>query len=532
MSMSRWKRWTGLGGLLLLSHCQSPVPGSGLPADTGERHITAPAPVVAEEIPQVVRPLPLVSPPRFEPPLELYSVVVQDVSIRELLFAMGRDAAINVDVHSGVTGTISINAIDQTLPQLLERISRQADIRWRFERPDYLVVEPDLPFLRTYQVDYVNIARSSQSEVRVSSAIEDSAVGSTGSLDNHNSTSVLNQTSNNAFWATLADNLSNILGVTEESAGGNIIINSESGLVTVRASGRQHEDIQAYIDSVTVRSRYQVLIEATIVEVVLNDRFQSGVDWSMLGRDGGQVSFEQSLTGLNLDEAPTNILTIDKSAGADAISSTIRLLSQFGELTVLSSPRVMALNNQTAMLRVVDSRVYFTISVEPGQPATATSPFVPPVYYSTVHTVPVGFTMAVTPQISENDQVTLNVRPTISRIVRFVNDPSPALADADVVNAIPEIQIREIESILKVDSGQIAVLGGLMQDSLDRSSEGLPGASRVRGVGNLFRYQDDTAAKTELIIFIRPVVIRNASVNGDLRNYSEFLPSTTGTRGN
>ncbi|MFM1894962.1 MAG: hypothetical protein RLZZ385_36 [Pseudomonadota bacterium] len=531
MMPSHWKRCAGFGGLLVLYGCQSTIPGTPAAGEIDNRHITTPAPVVASAIPEIVRPLPLVSPPQIEPPLELYSVVVQDVQIRELLFAMARDAAINVDVHNGVSGTISINAIDQTLPQLLERIARQADIRWRFERPDYLVVEPDLPFLRSYQVDYVNIARSSTTEVRVSSAIEEGAVGNTGSIDNNNSTSVLNQTSSNAFWQTLAANLADIIGA-EDVDSGNIIVNSESGLVTVRASSRQHEDIQAYIDSVTSRSRYQVLIEATIVEVELNDRFQSGVDWSILGRDSGQVSFQQSLTGLNLDEAPTNILTIDKSAGADAITSTIRLLSQFGELTVLSSPRVMALNNQTAMLRVVDSRVYFTISVEPGQAATATSPFIPPVYYSTVHTVPVGFTMAVTPQISENDQVTLNVRPTISRIVRFVNDPSPALADADVVNAIPEIQIREIESILKVDSGQVAVLGGLMQDSLDRNSEGLPGASRLRGVGNLFRYQDDTAAKTELIIFIRPVVVRNASVDGDLRNYSEFLPTSQNLRGN
>jgi general secretion pathway protein D len=249
----------------------------------------------------------------------------------------------------------------------------------------------------------------------------------------------------------------------------------------------------------------------------------------MLARDGGQVSFAQDLTGLNLNNSPTNVLTIDKSAGPDAVNATISLLSQFGDTQVLSSPRLMALNNQTAMLRVVDSKIYFTIDVEQGFPGTATSPAIPPTFTSTVHTVPVGFTMAVTPQISESDQVTLNVRPTISRIIRFVNDPNPILAESEVVNAIPEIQIREIESILTVDSGEIAVLGGLMQDTVDSDVVGLPGLGRLPVVGDLFNYRDDNAIKTELIIFIRPVVVRQPSMSGDLQNYREFLPSSAGT---
>jgi len=209
------------------------------------------------------------------------------------------------------------------------------------------------------------------------------------------------------------------------------------------------------------------------------------------------------------------------------VTSTIRALSQFGDLRVLSSPKLMALNNQTAMLRVVDNRIYFTIDVEQGFPATATSPAIPPTFTSEVHTVPVGFTMAVTPQISENDQITLNVRPTISRILRFVNDPNPILADSQVVNAIPELQIREIESVLKVDSGEIAILGGLMQDTIDSDVDGIPGINRVPIIGNLFNYRDDNTIKTELIIFIRPVVIKQPSLNGDLEEFRQFLPNPT-----
>jgi len=482
------------------------------------RHLSALEAGPESDIPDIVRPLPAVTAPQLEAPLELYSVVVQDVDVRQLLFAMARDADINIDVHSSVTGSVSMNAIDQTLPQILDRLARQVSIVWDFEREDYLTVEADLPELRNYQIDYVNVARNATSAVEVASGV--------GGDETNTSTSSLSQVSNNDFWQMLESNLSTILG---ESAGddstSSIIMSPESGLVTVRATNRQHEDIFTFIETVRTRALYQVLIEATIVEVNLNDRFQSGVDWSLLARDNGQVSFTQDLLGLNLASTPTNVLTIDKSAGPDAITSTVRLLSQFGDTKVLSSPKIMALNNQTAMLRVVDSRIYFTISVEPGVAASAAGPGIPTVFTSEVHSVPIGFTMAVTPQISENDQVTLNIRPTISRIVRFVNDPNPALAAENVINQIPEVQIREIESILKVESGQIAILGGLMQDTVENSNSGLPGLNRLPIIGNLFSRKDDNLVKTELIIFIRPVVIKQPSIDGDFERFREYLPT-------
>lgn len=528
-----WRSVPTLVGFVLLAGCNSlTTENAAMDAMVVEdRHLTAPPVVDAASIPEVVKPLPLLTAPQPEAELELYSVVVQDVPVRDLLFAMARDANINIDVHSSVDGLVSLNAIDQTLPQILQRIARQVDIRWAFERADYLVVRPDVQEWRNYRVDYVNVARNSESAISVSSAVTGN-LASGQSTELNNSSTIMTQNTLNDFWQTLLANMSVLLGESGDAEGTvsrSVIINPESGLVSVYATSVQHESIRAFIDSVSTRSLFQVLIEATVVEVNLSDDYQSGVDWALLARDNGQVSFSQDLLGLNLDANPTNVLTIDKSAGPDAINATIKLLSQFGDIQVLSSPKLMALNNQTAMLRVVDNKIYFTIEVEAGIAGTASSPAIPPTFTSEVHTVPVGFTMAVTPQISDDDQVTLNVRPTISRIIRFVNDPNPALADANVINAIPEIQIREIESILKVDSGQIAVLGGLMQDTVDNSTSGLPGLNRIPGVRNMFSLRNDKSSKSELIVFIRPVVIKQASVNGDLQNYRDFLPgSSTG----
>ncbi len=534
--------------IVLLAGC-----GTSLPSENEQaRHILPPAEVQSDEIPDVVRPPAILPAPTVAEAPQLFSVVVQDVSVRELLFAVARDAGVNIDVHPQVLGTVSINAIDQTLPQILDRIGRQVDMRWQLSETSGLLVEPDFPYLQTYRVDYVNVLRESNTQFSVATSISSGVGGGGGAGGTNNSIAQLSQESANSFWTTLVANLTAILESSQSTAIGAaadaesddddsqgddlaasavsiptaaIIANPESSIVTVRASSRQHREVQAFLEYVRTRSLYQVMIEATVVEVSLNDDYQSGVDWASLSRDNGQIDFLQSVNGLNLNNAPASMLTIDKSAGPDAVSTTMRMLSEFGDLRVLSSPKIMALNNQAAMLRVVDNRVYFTVSAEGGQAATATSPAIAPTYTTTVNTVPVGFVMSVTPQISENDQVTLNVRPTISRIVRYVNDPNPILADAGVVNAVPEIQIREIESILKVYSGEIAVLGGLMQDSLENSSAGLPGVSRVRGLGNLFSYKSESAVKTELIVFIRPVVIKQPSLDGDLEEYREFLPS-------
>lgn len=513
--------------LIALSMSTLAACGTTLPEENQTiRHILPEEAVASDEIPDIVSSRSILPEPTVREAPELFSVVVQDVSVRELLFAIARDAGVNIDVHPGVIGAVSINAIDQTFPQILERIGRQVDMRWSMDAVNGVMVEPDSPYLKSYRVDYVNVSRESSTGFNVSTAI--TSVGGGASSGANNSIANLDQSSNNNFWMTLTANLSAIMGESteEESSAPSAIISSpESGLVTVRATSKQHQEIGRFIDTVKTRSLYQVMIEATVVEVTLNDRYQAGVDWALVSRDSGQVDFLQSLSGLNITDAPASMLTIDKTAGADGVGATMKMLAQFGDIRVLSSPKIMALNNQAAMLRVVDNKVYFTIEVTAGTPATDNSAATPALYTSEINTVPVGFVLSVTPQISENDQVTLNVRPTISRILRYVNDPSPALTDAGVVNAIPEIQIREIESILKVFSGQTAVLGGLMQDSLDASTSGLPGLSKLPGLGNLFSYRDDIASKTELIVFIRPVVIKQPSLDGDLQDYKEFLPT-------
>jgi MSHA biogenesis protein MshL len=204
------------------------------------------------------------------------------------------------------------------------------------------------------------------------------------------------------------------------------------------------------------------------------------------------------------------------------IGFAVSLLQSFGKVKVLSSPKVSVLNNQTATLKVVDNLVYFTISVN-VTPGNASANAVVS-YTSTPNTIPVGFVMSVTPQIDDAGAVTMNMRPSISRVLDYVDDPNPALATSGTISRIPEIQTREIESVMKVDTGDIAVMGGLMQESVNNTRDQIPGAGSLPFLGNLFRYVNDASIKSELVIFLRPTVVRDASLEGDYTNYRTLLP--------
>ena len=207
-------------------------------------------------------------------------------------------------------------------------------------------------------------------------------------------------------------------------------------------------------------------------------------------------------------------------------TSALKLLESFGSVRVLSSTKISVLNNQAAIMRVTDDLVYFTL--QPGTTSITVSGSgtvqAPATFTTTPNVSPVGLIISVIPQISDTGTVLLDVRPTIRRQIGDVSDPNPALAAAGVSSLIPVIQTREMESVLRVQSGQIAVLGGLMQDSVSKTEDTVPGLNRIPGLGSLFEQRKDLNQKTELVIFLRSTVLKDPSVAGDFRNFRSLLP--------
>ena len=531
--------WYGvlLGAVFAFAGCaMEPVANS--PGHIAVENTPAPIP----DIPPPITQLP--TPPELPHPKEQerYSVVVTAVPVREVLFALARDAQINIDITPGLSGEITLNAIDQTLTQILDRIGRQVDLSYRFDN-DVLVVGPDAPYRHTYELDYINMTRESDSTVGVSTQIATSGSSSgesAGSGGNNSSSTEVRNRSLADFWRQVSVNLHGILGVPLEETDQNrvpvtdrIQINTLTGLVAVLATHREHRLVRGYLDRLLESSQRQVLIEATIVEVQLNRQNRTGVDWSILGNQG--FGFDQSLLGSELQNPPFSVLTYtNDESDLGAISAAVRALETFGDVSVLSSPRLMVLNNQTALLKVVDDRVYFTFEVDPA--IVSDGVVTPPTVETEIHTIPVGLVMTVTPQISRTRRVSLNIRPSISRIVNFVQDPNPELrgnlGQEPIISLIPEVQVREIESVLTVDSGSTVVLGGLMQDSAESNADGLPGIGRAPVVGRLFKFQDDQRQKTELVIFLRPLVVDSPDLFDDeFEVYRNFLPKLSDSRG-
>jgi general secretion pathway protein D len=531
-------------------------------------------------------------PPKPTAKEQTYSIVVYDTSVKEVLFAIARDSKLNVDIHPSIKGNVTLNAVDQTLPAILERLSKQVDLTYKIQG-NVLSITPDQPVLRTYAVDYVNMSRDTSGFIGAAAEISstgqgalDSAGGSTGG-SNSSRTSISSE-SKSHFWETLEKNIKDILAETDKEVivartnslsatnqksanntqsakktdadvtnattlekekedakneyktlfAGTVIVNREAGVINVRATNKQHEKVQEFLDKVMGSVKRQVLIEATIVEVKLNDSYQAGIDWAKIAGSTGGLSFGQKLgstvtvnptTGLPATSA--NAFGVLPVAGFVAaytnpgskfgnIAASINLLEQFGKTAVLSSPKLMVLNNQTAVLKVVDNLVYFTVTTTPAVLGSSGSVTSPPTSTSTVHSVPVGVVMTVTPQINNAGNVNINVRPTVSRKVGDAQDP------VNELNFIPVIQVREMESMLQIASGNTAILGGLMQDEAVKNTDQVPGVSKIPMVGKAFTGKNDANRKTELVIFLRPTVISNASLESDeLSTYKQYLPS-------
>lgn len=281
----------------------------------------------------------------------------------------------------------------------------------------------------------------------------------------------------------------------------------------------------------------QVLIEAKIVEVTLDDQFQSGIDWTKLGTN--VINFSGNLSGLGTGaNAPSSVATFAINPGHD-LDTAVKLTESFGTTRTLSSPRLHAINNQEAVMTFADNKVYFTISVTaPTTTTTGTTSTTPtaPTVTSTAHTVPIGIIMSLQPSIDmEHNEVTLNVHPTLSRILDTVDDPGVSIAVAQAIaaltataqgttgvqalagikSAVPEVEVRELDSVLKLKSGQVMVIGGLMQDVSSNTDAGIPGASGIPWLGNLFKGVSRENVTTELVIFIRATIV---STSGDADN--------------
>lgn len=308
-------------------------------------------------------------------------------------------------------------------------------------------------------------------------------------------------------------------------------LNRQAGLVNVYASEHAQKEVEEYLKLVRRAVTAQVLIEAKILEVTLNDEYSTGIDWRVLMGEGvfqyGTTSlFPAGTDTLGLDSVAGTALsntvgalplsTVPEGASnfalgyvSDDVQALVQAISAFGSVRALASPRLTVLNNQSAVLNVANNRVFFDIDIDVTTEEGVSQVDID----SDIRNVPEGVLVNVQPSINlDNGTVSMAVRPTITRIVDTKPDPAvqyvTSFNDVEGVESlVPELNVQEIDSVIQVKSGRPVVMGGLLQDRVAANQNGVPVLSEVPMVGSLFRQHTDLVQKTELVIFLKATIL-------------------------
>jgi general secretion pathway protein D len=290
-------------------------------------------------------------------------------------------------------------------------------------------------------------------------------------------------------------------------------LGKQAGMVSVYGTERQHEQVESYLDELRRSVTSQVLVEAKILEVSLTDEFATGIDWTLLDGLSGELTLDFSVTGVRPNLSPASSPNTDFQIGyaGNDIQGMVEAISRFGTVRALASPRMTVLNNQSAVLNVANNSVYFEIDIDitqDGGGGSNTS------VDSEIKNVPEGVLINVQPSINLDDRtISMAIRPTITRIVDTVNDPAVAFLGAGIDSEIPIVNVQEMDSVIKMGSGQVLVLGGLMQDRVSSTQQGIPVLSEIPMFGGLFRNQSDNIEKSELVIFIRARIVEDTNLD-------------------
>jgi len=524
--------------------------------------------VTEPPIPELADILAAPQPPKISQAQLVSIAVTDDVPLKDVFIELARLADVDIEIDAGITGGVSFRAKDRPFNEVIERITDMAGLRYTM-KDNVLRIERDAPFIQIYALDFLNIERSSDNSISLATnVLSNSGGGGGGTGLTSGSTSSITSKTTSDFWAKFEEGITQIIayqptrlvstttvasqiapaaprapgaaaagGGAGGEGGGNVlptpvptaattaapastgsapgyILNRQASTLTVNASEKQHQLIRRFLDKLTANATSQVLIDAKIVEVTLNNDYQSGIDWSKLDIHGIDATAK---FGAVSDAANIFTFNFQRSGRVVDLASAVQMTEVFGTTRTLSSPRLHATNNQQSVLTFAENQVYFTLEItqsESSSTTTTTSGINRTTVTSTIHTVPIGIILSLQPSINlETNEVTLSVRPTLSRVTTSVSDPAVAYLlaqDSSLVglsSQIPVIEVRELDSILKLKSGQVMVIGGLMQDASSNTESGVPGLSSVPFLGNAFKGVDKDNETKELVIFIRATIV-------------------------
>lgn len=453
---------------------------------------------------------------------EKYDIEADGVSVKAFFTGLVADTPYSVAIHPQVSGEISLSLKQVSMEQVMELLS---DL-YGFDisrKSNVFRVLPAGMRTETLSVNYLLMKRDGSTQTSiisggVSQADNNSGGNSNSNLNNFsgnsaNSNNLGNQFGNNAngtsistrtetdFWTDLKTSLESMVGTEDGRA---VFVTPQAGLVTVRAMPDEIRDIKHFLKISEASLQRQVILEARILEVALDDGYQQGINWSEVVANVGSTDFTFSNTAANIGNRISASLggVTSLSFLNQDFSGVISLLSTQGNVQVLSSPRVTAINNQKAVIKVGDDE-YFVTDVSSQNTITSTTTSVVP----NIELTPFfsGIALDVTPQIDESGSVLLHVHPSV--IETQEQEKVVSLNQEQIVLPLAQSTIRESDTIIKAASGEIVVIGGLMQTTLTDSESKTPLLGDIPLLGELFTNKSQRETKKELIILLKPTVI-------------------------
>lgn len=469
---------------------------------------------VPEEINQaLLPPIEIKLPDGKITPLESrFDLAISNAPARDVFMGLVEGTPYSMVVHPDVKGFLSLNLKEVTVPEAVEAIRQVYGYEYRRDGGRFLILGAEMQ-TRLFNVNYLNVARSGTSNVNVGGGGIGGAGGGTsggtgGGTAGGSGTVQVSTTSQSDFWKNLTAALAAIVGT---DGGRKVIVNPQTGIVVVRAMPEELRVVEDYLGVTHATVNRQVVLEAKIVEVELKNEFQSGVNWSLISANsrgqlfdsrgrvfgggtaggGGSGTISSSLGG---------IFSLQLASGD--FSLLIDALKGQGEVQILSSPRVSTVNNQKAVIKI-GGEEFFVTGVTGGVVATSTTAGTTPSV--TLTSFFSGISLDVTPQIDENNSIILHIHPSVSGVSEKTKSFSVSGQSFQLPLALSTIQ--ESDNIVRAQSGQIVIIGGLMKEAVTDEDASVPILADVPLVGNLFKHKRLNRIKKELVILLKPTSI-------------------------
>ncbi len=562
----RFMAWSGLSLALcaaLLAGCATERPlrmpnvGEGIRADLAQVQTTAPTQPVA--VPSRISDalaepaLPAVTPPP-EPRLDL---LVSNAQAREVFLAIVADTHYSMMMHPDVTGTLSVTLRGVTVLEALEAIRDVYGYDFKVDGRRITVYAPSLR-TQIFTINYPHSQRVGNSDLRVSpgAALQASSSGGTSAgtspvtsgSSQQGEGSRVTTTSKTDFWAELTTAVKGLVG---NGAGRNVVTSPQAGIMAVHAMPDELRQVDKFLKAAQIAVERQVMLEAKIVEIELRDGYQSGIDWSALKNGGGRtgamgviggnttspitagvggstVTSTNTLVrgvqtnipgfsggaalladGISLPAAGSGLFGL--AFATDGFQAVLGFLETQGDVQILSSPRIATLNNQKAVLKV-GAEDFFVTNVSGGTNASASSGSA-----ATTNTMPSitltpffsGISLDVTPQIDDGNKIMLHVHPSVTTVTEKAKQIDLGSA-GNFVLPVASSSMNETDTLVRIQDGNIVAIGGLMQIQSNRQSSGLPGTNNAPLFGTLFGNHANTGRKKEVVVLIKPTIIRTA----------------------